>query len=62
LCSGLRKAERTISGLPSRSRSACSASSAGSLMSSRPVPRQAISAGEKFGQRQASAGTSRQWG
>jgi hypothetical protein len=27
-----------------------------------PVPRQAISAAEKFGQRQAVAGTSRQWG
>jgi hypothetical protein len=30
-------------------------------MSSLPVPRQAISPGEKFGQRQAAAGTSRQW-
>ncbi len=34
------------------SRSACSLSSAGSLISSFPVPRQAISAGLKFGQRQ----------
>ncbi|WP_424987365.1 hypothetical protein [Microbulbifer sp. S227A] len=47
-------------GLPSRSLSACSLSSAGSLISSLPVPRQAISAGEKFGQRQAPLGTSRQ--
>lgn len=39
-----------MSGLPSRSRSACSLSSAGSLMSSLPVPWQAISAAEKFGQ------------
>ena len=42
-----------ISGLPSRSRSACSLSSAASLTSSLPVPRQAISAGEKFAHRQA---------
>ena len=50
-----------ISGLPCRSRRACSLSSAASLTSSLPVPRQAISAGEKFGQRQAAAGASRQW-
>ena len=39
--------------MPSRRRSACSLSSAASLTSSLPVPRQAISAGEKFAQRQA---------
>jgi len=39
---------------------ACSVSSAASLTSSLPVPRQAISAGEKFGQRQAAFGTSSQ--
>jgi len=50
-----------ISGLARRSRSACSLSSAASFTSSLPVPRQAISAGEKLGQRQAAAGTSRQW-
>ena len=45
----------------SRSRSACSLSSAVSLTRSLPVPRQAISAGLKFGQRQVPSGTSRQW-
>ncbi len=44
----------------SRSRSAC-LSSVGSLMSSLPVSRPAISAGLKFGQRQVLSGTSRQW-
>ena len=52
---------RMISGLPSRTRSAWSLSSAVSLTSSSPVPRQAISAGEKLAQRQAAFGTSRQW-
>ena len=50
-----------MSGLPRRARSACSLSSAAAFTSSFPVPRQAISAGEKFGQRHAAAGTSRQW-
>jgi len=45
----------------SRSRRACSLSSAGSLMSSLPVPRQATFAGLKFGQREPFPGTSRQW-
>jgi len=61
LCSGLRYAERTISGLPKRSRSTCNRSSAASFTRSFPVPRQAISAGEKLGQCQAFSGTSRQW-
>jgi hypothetical protein len=34
---------------------------AGALISSLPVPRQAISAGDKLGERQALSGTSRQW-
>ena len=50
-----------INGLPRRVRSACNLSRAASFTSSLPVPRQAISAGEKFCQRHAAAGTSRQW-
>lgn len=53
LCSGLRYADRTISGLPGRSRRACSLSTASVLILIAPVPRQAISAAERFGQRQA---------
>jgi hypothetical protein len=50
-----------MSGLARAARRASSLSSAAVFRSSLPVPRQAISAGEKFGQRQAIAGTSRQW-